>query len=374
MSNQKASPANQLYLPFDSLSLGEERGKLYQNKDWLYQKYIIEKLSPREIGIIANSHNSIIYGWLKRFGIKTRTLSESMRMAPGNCKISPEKLTKCRDKDWLYQKYWIEKLSTPQIAEIVGTTGTVIVSWMRSFDIKIRTFSELNKGEKNPMYGIRLCGERNHFWGKKHSEKTKELWSQQRKGKKKSEKWKNDLIIRQTFYTIKQEKRIIELYQAGLFMEDIRKELDLGWSTVETCLRRNGISIRKGWLISEKQRLKLYESLKLTQELKPREFYIPINQEGKSNPNWRGGISYEPYGQKFNAILRRQIRKRDDYTCQICNTRENGQAHCCHHIDYNKKNNCPSNLISLCPHCHPITNGSRFFWESNFKSRKLLPA
>lgn len=333
MNNLGASPANQPYLPFDSLSLGEERGKLYQNKDWLYQKYVIEKLSTTEITIIVNSHRSVIFRWLKKFGIKTRTPSEAL-------------------KGRVLSEEWKRKIS----------------------ETKIKNGE--SKGEKNPMYGIHLYGKKNHFWGKKHSEeskrkmsisstgkihseKTKEVWSQQRKGKKKSEKWKNDLIIRQTFYTIKQEKRTIELYQAGLFMEDIRKELDLGLSTVETCLRRNGISTRKGWLISEKQRLKLYESLRLTQKLKP-------------NPNWRGGKSFEPYGLEFNTALRRLIRERDNYTCQMCDVRENGRAHSCHHVDYNKKNNCPSNLVLLCPYCHSITNGNRFLWESYFKSKKLL--
>ena len=39
------------------------------------------------------------------------------------------------------------------------------------------------KGEKNPMYGVRKCGELNHFFGRKHSEETKAKISANRKGK-----------------------------------------------------------------------------------------------------------------------------------------------------------------------------------------------
>lgn len=97
--------------------------------------------------------------------------------------------------------------------------------------------------------------------------------------------------------------------------------------------------------------------------------------KGENNPLWHGGsITYKDYGGGFVAGLRLQIRERDDYTCQICGTRENGRAYDCHHIDHNKKNNCPSNLILLCRPCHGPTKYYRLYWETYFKSKKLLPA
>jgi hypothetical protein len=41
-----------------------------------------------------------------------------------------------------------------------------------------------------------------------------------------------------------------------------------------------------------------------------------------------------------------------------------------HHIDYDKKNNDPVNLISLCKVCHTQTNYSREDWERYFKNKQ----
>ena len=89
--------------------------------------------------------------------------------------------------------------------------------------------------------------------------------------------------------------------------------------------------------------------------------------KGNKNGRWRGGISFEPYGLEFNSKLKAYIRKRDDYQCQECGVKENGKAHDCHHIDYNKENNKPENLIALCKCCHSKTNGNREYWQNRFE-------
>ena len=66
--------------------------------------------------------------------------------------------------------------------------------------------------------------------------------------------------------------------------------------------------------------------------------------KGKGNPNWKNGISKEPYPFKFNKKLKELIRHRDDYKCQLCGINnkqhKNKYRHSLliHHIDYNKKN------------------------------------
>jgi len=93
---------------------------------------------------------------------------------------------------------------------------------------------------------------------------------------------------------------------------------------------------------------------------------------GDKNPNWKGGLSSEPYDKKFTLKLIAQIRKRDNYICQECGKTENElEEHLsCHHIDYNKKNSSPENLISLCRRCHSKTSSAtnRDYWIKRFKN------
>jgi hypothetical protein len=87
---------------------------------------------------------------------------------------------------------------------------------------------------------------------------------------------------------------------------------------------------------------------------------------GKNHPSWVNGISYEPYGLDWTERLRKKIRKRDNYTCQLCNEKIKGRKIDVHHIDYNKKNNVKENLISLCHPCHIKTNTNRDYWTPYF--------
>ena len=91
----------------------------------------------------------------------------------------------------------------------------------------------------------------------------------------------------------------------------------------------------------------------------------PKTEWGKREkcPSWKGGISFEPYSIDWTDDLKRAIRKRDKYTCQICREEP---AICVHHIDYDKKNCNPNNLIPLCRNCHPKTNHNRNYWIKYF--------
>lgn len=86
----------------------------------------------------------------------------------------------------------------------------------------------------------------------------------------------------------------------------------------------------------------------------------------KNHPNWKGGVSFEPYGQEFNDDLKLIIRFRDAFTCQLCKMKENGQALDIHHINFNKKDSFWNNLIALCHNCHLKTNFNRKYWINYF--------
>ncbi len=87
----------------------------------------------------------------------------------------------------------------------------------------------------------------------------------------------------------------------------------------------------------------------------------------KNNPNWRGGVSFEPYSIEFNTSLKREVFIRDNSICQECGENRLWKKLDCHHIDYNKKNNTLMNLISLCPTCHSKTNFNREYWKNHFE-------
>ncbi len=75
--------------------------------------------------------------------------------------------------------------------------------------------------------------------------------------------------------------------------------------------------------------------------------------EGKDNYNWNGGFSIL-YPRGWTKKFKSEIRKRDKFTCQLCKRKEQqGERNFdVHHLDDNKRNILPSNLITLCRSCH----------------------
>jgi len=129
-------------------------------------------------------------------------------------------------------------------------------------------------------------------------------------------------------------------------------------------------AIHRGKIISEEMRQKLSKALR---GRKMSAKWI-AKHTGEKNCNWRGGISSLEYGWQFNAKLRKEVRERDKYKCQLCGTSqmENLNKLPIHHIDYDKKNNDPVNLITLCNACHSRTGRSRNYWQMFFKSQIMV--
>jgi len=101
-----------------------------------------------------------------------------------------------------------------------------------------------------------------------------------------------------------------------------------------------------------------------------------LNTTGDKHPMWRGGISREPYGWEWSPELREAVRQRDGHRCQLCGI---SQAECgrkldVHHIDYDKQDNDPAKLITLCKPCHSKTNTNRDYWQAVFSNMPLVVA
>lgn len=87
----------------------------------------------------------------------------------------------------------------------------------------------------------------------------------------------------------------------------------------------------------------------------------------KSGPNscwWKGGISCEPYCQDWTKEYKEYIKERDGYICLNPGCRSISRL-VVHHIDYNKKDCSPQNLITVCNVCNLSANHNRgwyTFW------------
>jgi hypothetical protein len=100
---------------------------------------------------------------------------------------------------------------------------------------------------------------------------------------------------------------------------------------------------------------------------------ISLGHKGEKNCRWQGGKSFEDYGIEWTDILRQSIRERDGYACKKCGINQSEllgmhKKLSVHHIDYDKKNLDPKNLITLCVSCHMKTNFNREKWLEYFKS------
>lgn len=94
-------------------------------------------------------------------------------------------------------------------------------------------------------------------------------------------------------------------------------------------------------------------------------------KHGKDHPAYINGKGYEPYTPDFNERLKEKIKERDNHCCMLCHMNEEdlkllGRYLVEHHIDYDKKNSFPQNLITLCNICHNMTNTNREIWTLHF--------
>lgn len=90
----------------------------------------------------VNITRSVIH-WIPNRPKEVRTeVSPEMKTCP-HCKKTLKK--EYQDRDWLYDQYWIQMKSIPQIAKSVNTSTTTISSWMIKFQIPCR-------GHKQAIY------------------------------------------------------------------------------------------------------------------------------------------------------------------------------------------------------------------------------
>lgn len=165
-----------------------------------------------------------------------------------------------------------------------------------------------NSGENNPNYGKKFPdmsesqrGKNNHMYGKKHTEKTKQK-------------------MRESSQRLSGENN-------GMYGKKHTEE-----------------SRKKMRICNKGENNPMYG----------------ISRYAEDNPNWKGGISCEPYCYEWSfKEFKDFIKERDDNRCLNPDCWGNIYRLSVHHVDYNKKNCEPENLITLCTSCNARANFNR---------------
>lgn len=90
---------------------------------------------------------------------------------------------------------------------------------------------------------------------------------------------------------------------------------------------------------------------------------------GELNPNWKGGIACEPYCDIWtDKEYKESIKERDGYKCLNPECSEQHTLLHLHHINYNKKDCRPNNIITLCVSCNGKANHNRDWHQSWYQA------
>jgi plasmid stability protein len=241
-------------------------------------------------------------------------------------------------------------------------------------------------------------GIKNSFFGKHHSIETLQKISKMFKGKPFSEEHrrrisesnKNSLRVKEQLRKIHESlkgKPLTEETKEKLRLANLGKHHSLE-TKLKMSLARKGKPFtkehcekigqaNKGRCVSVETRKKLSNALKgeknprygkhLSMESRQK---ISDANKLKGHHNWQGGKSFESYTTDWTDTLRRSIRERDNYICQLCGTLQGDYAFSVHHLDYDRKNCNPENLITLCKKCHGRTGYDKEKWKLYFENRR----
>lgn len=230
--------------------------KINPTKEWLEEKYVIEKLNLDEISKILNVTTTCVWYWMKKHNIPRREKKQ---------KLIYENI---HNEKWLREQYEIKERSACDIANEIGCSHEVVNRCINEFKI--------NKHPRN-------VGKFNSRYGRKLSNETKSKIKKTNTGK----------------------------------------------------------------IQSETTRKKKSDSMK-----------------GEKHWNWRNGSTATKYCYKFSRKLKHEIRERFENTCVICGEKRKRNLSI-HHVDYNKNTLCNGKtwgLIPLCQSCHSKTNFNRWYW------------
>lgn len=256
------------------------------------------------------------------------------------------------------------------------------------------------EGNKNPFYGKkhseelklklselaknRCQGNKNPFYGKKHTEEIKEkirlarLGKSSIKGIPKSEEHKKNLS--KSKKRLFEEGKTIPWARGKSFSEVHRNNISKSRKELYT---QGKIKVWNKGLIGEEY-LKHFKEGKTY--WKDRELdFKPWNKNkthledsrilsGEKIHTFNNWSANKPYTKEFNKQFKLYIKQRDGFLCLKCGMREEDSKSLfksslhIHHIDYNKHLTLQENCCSLCTRCNSEVNFNRPSWTTFFQS------
>lgn len=104
-----------------------DRDTPYRDKEWLEQKYHVERLSQQKIARLCGVGQQTISRWMDELNVEKRSFGGL-----------PKDLS-YKNEEWLREQYWERGKSQQQIADECGVTLDPIQRQMRKFDIETRS-------------------------------------------------------------------------------------------------------------------------------------------------------------------------------------------------------------------------------------------
>lgn len=362
----------------------------YQDKEWLEQKYLVEKLSPREMAGLTSCERWAIGYWLKKHGIERRRRRSGVYKICELCGkefyVRPSRMEKAR----FCSKSCAAKAGGGRpsqkvtlVCDFCGKSFKVAPSRAKEgqrfcfrqcyMDWQKEHPRDMKKVADAPRTGrveivCEWCGKSfkvSPSRAKQHNTRfcSNGCYSAWKKGRPRPDLQSGTTVTCEicgkdfrinTWQVENMDRRFCSKECRGVWMsknfsgeqhpqwtggdeevERICENCDKSFTVLEHCLRRGdnyGLFCSKDCLL---------------------EF-----QKAEKHPRWLGSKSFEPYPPTFNKAFKRMIRERDDYTCAVCGL-EGVDAH---HINYVKDDTNPDNCILLCKSCHGATSGDREYW------------
>lgn len=254
------------------------------------------------------------------------------------------------------ERDYLNGMSTNRLAKKYGMCSETIRKRLISRGVRIRTKSEAMRGNHN-VAGRSLSDEHKKKLSvigrlRTQSPQTREKISASKRGKKRapfSEEWKRK-IGQAGIGRIKTDETRVKLSQSSKrYYQDEKnrqKQSERTKAQWKNPTYRERMSGKNNCMSRPEVRAKV---------------------SGKKCWLWKGGVSYEPYCNKFKESLKEEIRAKFGRKCFLCDLpeSENGERLSVHHVDYNKSQGCSGlkwGLIALCHDCHTRTSRRRWYY------------